>query len=476
LAGGGGVVQTENPSEISYISVTELNKLMDKTLQQEVGQVRFEGEISQLTRAASGHVYFTIKDEESQVSAVMWRGLAGALAFQPVEGSAVLCHGQPNVYHKNGRLQIVLSKMLPAGEGDLRKRFLQLKEKLEKEGLFAPERKRPLPFMPRAVGLVTSSTGAVVHDIMVKLRERMPQTAVHLVDVRVQGEGAAEDIARGVDLLNRSGLVEVIIVARGGGSLQDLWAFNEEVVVRAVFGSKVPVISAVGHEVDVSLSDLAADVRAPTPTAAAEMVVPKRSDLLLKIAELERRLSESDRWLQPLGQSVDELAFRLERKLGAVIEEGRLHLQAAEAKLKALRPERVIAMFHSWVELQCEKLQSALRQRLSKLQGGLDAAESRLRRSLSMERLRLLGEQVAAGQGRLQRAAERTAEERRHSLEKLVIRLESIDPRRVLKRGYAIVQKGGEVVKSSAKLELRDRLEISLAAGRVEAEVTEKLG
>ena len=216
-----------------------------------------------------------------------------------------------------------------SGEGDLQRKFLELKARLEKEGFFATERKRPLPFLPKAVGVVTSKTGAVIHDMMVKIRERFPSMPVYLAETRVQGEGAASEIAEALRKIDASGLVDVIIVARGGGSLEDLWAFNEEEVVKAVFACRTPVISGVGHEVDTTLCDFAADVRAPTPTAAAEMCVPKVSDLLVRIAELERRLRDSDRWLQPRAQRVDELAGRLGTRVSGALTEaqiGRAHV------------------------------------------------------------------------------------------------------------------------------------------------------
>lgn len=318
-----------------FLSITELVGVVQGVLEAELPEIAFEGEVSQITKAASGHIYLTLKDEKSQIPVVIWRGLAQTIKFDLKAGVSIRCSGRPNLYNVSGKFQFVLTYLELAGEGALQKKFLELKAKLEKEGLFAPERKRPIPFFPKAVGVVTSKTGAVIHDIMVKIQGRMPAMPVFLVDARVQGEGAAEEIAAGVQQLDASGLVDVIIVARGGGSLEDLWAFNEEVVVRAIFASKTPIVSGVGHEVDVTLTDFVADVRAPTPTAAAEMVVPKRDDLLALISDYERRLLDSDRWFRPKEQRLDELAIRLDKRITAALQLAGVRLENSSIKLDA---------------------------------------------------------------------------------------------------------------------------------------------
>lgn len=411
------------------LTVTEVNQIMNQTLEDAIGVVQFEGEISQLTLAGSGHIYFSVKDENSQVSAAMWRGMAHRLKFKPKVGDQVVCTGKPNVYHKTGRLQLIVNEMQPAGEGALRQKFLELKAKLEREGLFNPDRKRELPFLPKAVGVVTSGTGAVIHDIMVKIKERFPHMKIYLADVRVQGDGAAEEIARGIELFNSKDIVDVLIVGRGGGSLEDLWAFNEEVVVRAVFGSRIPVVSGVGHEVDIALSDLAADVRAPTPTAAAEMVVPKLADLLAQIEELEESLLDYDSWLQPLGQDVDELFERFNKAIGVTVEKGQLKVESAAAKLKALRPDKLIELFSA---------------KIDGLVGELDAATKRA----------------------ITRKTQR--------VDLLHARLKTLSPLAVLERGYSIVQSNGKAVKDADTVEKESLLDIKLAKGQLEAVVTGK--
>lgn len=454
-----------------FLTVTELNQALNQMLEEEFPSVDFEGEISQITRAASGHIYFTVKDEQSQISAVMWRSTASQLTFKPDVGTAVRCSGRPNLYHKSGRLQIIVRAMLPAGEGDLRKRFLMLKEKLEKEGLFAVERKRELPYFPDVVGVVTSKTGAVIHDIMVKIRERMPSTTVHLVDARVQGEGAAEEIAAGIEILNRLGEVDVIIVGRGGGSLEDLWPFNEEIVARAVFASRIPVVSGVGHEVDESLSDLVADVRAPTPTAAAELVVPKRTDLLEQVSEYERRLLDFDRWFQPLVQSFEELELRLTQRVRQVLQEAALRFESAKSKLRTIHPDKILASLKATLDLFQEKLLGSAAKDLTLAALKLDAYEKALHQAFVPAKLQVKAEQVSVLENRLSKAISSFLRESSQSLEGVSARLEALSHKKVLERGYSIVEKDGCIVKNAGDLKKEDTLKVSFAQGAVAAEV-----
>lgn len=416
-----------NPGDTQFLSVTDLNRLLNQVLEESFPQIPIQAEISELTRAASGHIYFTLKDAKSQVSAVMWRGTAQSLSFRPEAGMAVVCQGRPNIYHANGRFQIVVNQMSPAGEGLLKKKFLELKAKLEAEGYFSAERKRSLPFLPRAIGLVTSRTGAVIHDMMVKFQERMPVVPLFLVDVRVQGEGAAQEIADGIRLLNERAEVDVIIVARGGGSLEDLWAFNEEAVVKAVFASKIPVVSGVGHESDITLCDLAADVRAPTPTAAAEFVVPKREDLLRRIAELDQRLHAFRRWLEPWNQRLDELSLALERRTRSFVQSLELRVGKQSARLQAIQPQRLIESAH----MRLDRLSAAL------------------------------GTQIQRG-----------VVQRRHAVERLESKFQVMNPLRVLERGYAIVESKGAVVKSPSQVTAGDSISVRVAEGVIGATVT----
>jgi exodeoxyribonuclease VII large subunit len=433
---------TDSSGDSGYLSISAVSSLFKDTLEREFPQLLFRGEVSEASYPGSGHLYLTIKDDTSQLSCVVWAGMLRTIGFKPKVGMSVRCHGRPTVYNKSGRLQVVISRMFEDGEGALRRKFIELQKRLEAEGFFAKERKRELPFLPKAVGIVTSETGAVIHDMMVKVRERFPSMVLWLAPARVQGDGAAAEIAAAIRALDRSDLVDVIIVARGGGSLEDLWAFNEEEVVKAVFACSRPVVSGVGHEVDVTLCDLVADVRAPTPTAAAEMVVPKRDDLLEYVKELSRRLNDTDRWLQPRAQRVDELSLRLRARLMAVGSDARLKLRAAESSLARIKPDRVLAL---------------LKLRVDTCGGRLSEGVRRMR----LERAKVLdiwdGRRVAAG-GRLLLSYHQR-------LSRVVERLEAVSPQAVLNRGFAVVYSRGGHVRSIAEVAAGDPLDVRVADG-----------
>ncbi|OGV74134.1 MAG: exodeoxyribonuclease VII large subunit, partial [Lentisphaerae bacterium RIFOXYA12_FULL_60_10] len=258
---------------VKALTVTELTRRIRAALEQGIGPVVVEGEVSNVRRPSSGHCYFTLKDETAQIAAVLFRGVLETLRIVPKDGLQVRVRGELTVYEKNGNYQILVRHLEETGRGSLQARFEQLKSRLQQEGLFDAARKRPLPVLPRHIGIVTSPTGAAIRDILQVLSRRFPNLHVLVAPVRVQGDGAAEAIAAAIDRLNQRADLDVLIIGRGGGSLEDLWAFNEEVVARAVFRSRLPVISAVGHEIDFTISDFVADVRAPTPSAAAEIVV-----------------------------------------------------------------------------------------------------------------------------------------------------------------------------------------------------------
>lgn len=324
------------------LSVSEISAMLKRTVEGQFGFVRLRGELSGVKRAASGHLYCSLKDEKAVIDAVMWRGSTSKLAFKPEDGLEVIVTGKLTTYAGRSKYQIVCEAMEIAGEGALLALLEKTRARLEAEGLFAPERKRALPDMPRTIGVVTSPTGAVIRDILHRLADRFP-THVLVWPVLVQGDGAAAQIAKavsGFSALDAGGSIprpDLVIVARGGGSIEDLWAFNEESVVRAIAESEIPVISAVGHETDTTLADHAADRRAPTPTAAAEMAVPVREDLLAQLGELAlrkrrcalrpvtlgrerlearaQRLPKPDALLASAAQQLDDLAERLRRGL-----------------------------------------------------------------------------------------------------------------------------------------------------------------
>jgi len=340
---------------------------LKRMVEGEFGHVRLRGEISGYKRAASGHVYLALKDADAVIDAVMWRGAADRLPFRPQDGIEVIATGKLTTYPGRSKYQIVVDRMELAGEGALMALLEKLKAQLAGEGLFDPARKQPLPFAPRTIGVVTSPTGAVIRDILHRLADRFP-THVLVWPVKVQGDGAAQEVAaavRGFDVMPADGAVprpDLVIVARGGGSIEDLWAFNEEVVVRAVAACSIPIISAVGHETDTSLCDHAADVRAPTPTAAAEMAVPVRADLSHAIASmglraercarryherggeqlaaLVRVLPRRDALLGPQRQKADDLAARLDRGLERRATRAQSELQRVTGALRPAVLER----------------------------------------------------------------------------------------------------------------------------------------
>ncbi|MBM4030489.1 MAG: exodeoxyribonuclease VII large subunit [Planctomycetes bacterium] len=353
------------------LSVSELTQRIRRSLEDEFGQVAVVGEVSNLRRPASGHVYLTLKDSGAQIAAVVWRSSASRLRFELEDGMEVIVSGSLTVYEPRGSYQIIISSIRPKGLGALQLAFLQLKDKLEKEGLFRPELKKPLPYLPDCVGVVTSATGAAIQDILKVLARRFPPAHVVLRPVRVQGEGAAEEIARAIAEFNEWGGADVLIVGRGGGSIEDLWAFNEEAVARAIHASRIPVISAVGHEIDVTIADFVADRRALTPTEAAELVLPDLRELLERLGGLRGRLATALRGQVDLAratlarlrasygfrapielvrrheQRLDDLAGALALAVRRRIESARERLATAGGRLEALSPLRVLERGYS---------------------------------------------------------------------------------------------------------------------------------
>jgi len=294
------------------LSVTALVVLLQEVVESNFIRVSVEGEISNFTAAASGHWYFTLKDSGAQLRGVMFRGRNRLVKVTPQNGQKVVCNGSVTLYSARGELQLVADSLSSVGQGDLQANFEALKQQLAAEGLFDAERKRPLPAFPKAVGVVTSASGAAIHDILTVMKRRAPDVRVLLRPVKVQGQGAALEIAQAIADLNRHGEVDVLIVGRGGGSLEDLWAFNEEVVARAIAASMLPVLSAVGHETDFSIADFVADLRAPTPSAAAELVAKNRLELEAHLDQLTMRLrSYISNELALVGERLQNLFRRL---------------------------------------------------------------------------------------------------------------------------------------------------------------------
>jgi exodeoxyribonuclease VII large subunit len=289
--------------DIHILSISELTQLIKFQLEQSFDYLWVEGEISNFRIPSSGHFYFTLKDEKSQIRAVMFRSQNRTLEFSPEDGLSVICRGRLNVYETRGEYQLILDYLEPKGLGALQLAFEQLKQRLAQEGLFDTDHKKPLPQLPRKIGIVTSPTGAAIRDILNIIERRFANVGILIYPVKVQGEGAAQEIATALQELNQMPEIDVVILARGGGSIEDLWPFNEEVVARAIYHSEIPVISAVGHEVDFTIADFVADLRAPTPSAAAELVVRNKDDLIYNLNTVYVRLKNSIRKIYEFNQS-----------------------------------------------------------------------------------------------------------------------------------------------------------------------------
>ena len=363
----------DNPrQQPPVLSVSQLTALIQGTLELAIPAVWVSGEISNLSQPRSGHIYLTLKDDEAQIRAVLWRNTAAKLPFQLEDGQEVLCHGQLDVYPPRGSYQLVIRELEPRGVGSLQLKLKQLKEKLVAEGLFDAERKRPIPKFPRRIAFVTSPTGAAVRDFLEVMNRRWRNVEVLIIPARVQGEGAAQEIAEGIKAANRLAIrPDVLVVGRGGGSMEDLWCFNEEVVVRAIAASQVPTISAVGHEIDVTLADFAADVRALTPSEAAELAVPARAEIEERLQSLRQRLATGLRTtydraaskLELLSRSrvfthpfemihdyqrrLDELDAAASRAIRGRLQLGQEALARRAAQLEAMSPLAVLARGYS---------------------------------------------------------------------------------------------------------------------------------
>lgn len=368
---------------IKVISVAELNRYIAALLGSKpvLQDLRINAEISGLRRYPSGHIYFNLKDERAQVACVMFRGHAQRLTFEPKDGQAVIASAKAGLYERDGRFQLYITALEEEGQGDLHAAYEALRLKLESEGLFDEERKRRIPQLPRTIGVVTSSQGAVLRDILNVLHRRFPGFRLILAPAAVQGQGAGRQLARALENLNRDGRADVIIIGRGGGSLEDLWAFNEEVVARAIFASSIPVISAVGHETDFTIADYTADLRAPTPSAAAELAVPIRSDLEQYLDEQAESLS---RMLKQKAQLAATHLHRLEssevmRDPSVIFRARRERIQRLEQRItqvvngQAHRASTTLLRYENSLDSLMDRLLSRRRERLGSLAGSLDA-------------------------------------------------------------------------------------------------------
>lgn len=416
------------PSRRLY-TVSSLTREIRELLGGAYDGIWVSGEVSGLKIAASGHAYFALKDAEAQIKCACWKGSLRLLRFRPQEGLAVVARGRVDVYEPRGEYQLIVDVIEPQGAGALQLAFEQLKKKLEAEGLFAAERKRALPRYPRRIGIVTSPTGAAIQDMLNILSRRWPGLEIRLFPAAVQGAGAVEQVVEGIERLGGSGWPEVLIVGRGGGSVEDLWTFNEEAVARAIAACPAPVISAVGHETDFTIADFVADLRAPTPSAAAELATPEKAAVEEWIAAREERLSRALRHrLVRLARRYDDVQFRLRESVRRGPERLRRRLEAALSRLQRRDPRLRLAEARRRLEALAQKLPPAV------------------------ERL-----------GALKLAR----------VERLSAALAQLSPLRVLERGYAIVQtKDGVAVRDAAQVKKGEEVTARLHKGSLTAKVT----
>ncbi len=483
---------------IAEFTVSELSGALKRTIEDAYGYVRVRGEISGFKRAASGHLYFALKDDKSLIDGVCWRGTAGKLGFQPEDGLEVVASGKITTYAGRSKYQIVIDRLEPAGAGALMALLEERKKKLAAEGLFDRERKRDLPFLPDVIGVVTSPTGAVIKDILHRLSERFPRHVL-LWPVAVQGDKAKDEITaaiQGFNQLPAGGVTlrpDVLIVARGGGSLEDLWAFNEEIVVRAAATSEIPLISAVGHETDTTLIDLAADHRTPTPTAAAELAVPVRAELAARAADLGARLfSGVDRGLRErrqaidglsrglpdpatlLGQAsqrLDELAERLPHGLSSRIDRARSAL--AEAKAQLGTPSRLLKDAALRLQGPTSQLDQLFRSAIRERQNEFERMARRLTLDELAGRLPRHNAALADFSARAAHALDSRMTKATDRLRSAGSLLQSYSYQGTLARGFALVRdEQGRPVTTAESASTKTRVDIEFADGRTPAMIS----
>ena len=435
---------TETPPQRRIYSVSELTREIRMLLEDHFPFLWVEGEISNFRVPSSGHYYFVLKDGESQIRCVMFRSQHRGLRFLPEDGLNVLCQARVSVYEPRGEYQLLVDSMEPRGVGALQLAYEQLKGRLEAAGLFDPKHKKPIPFLTQRLGVVTSATGAAIRDIIRVARERYSNLEIYLCPAKVQGEGAAAEIAKGIDTFNDEFPVDVLIVGRGGGSWEDLWAFNEEVVVRAIFRSHIPVISAVGHEIDVTLADLVADVRAPTPSAAAEMVAQHKEALETLVADLSQRLAARARQIVNLaGERLDSKRKRLRHPV-ARLADLKLRLDEQVQRMEFAIGQRVRSEGQMFLRLKDNLIHLSPRRRISDERGLLGQY---------YRHLELFVRQILQKKGQV--------------LERDLTQLAGLSPLGILARGYSITTTWpkGAVIRSTRQVKEDDTVKVRLHEG-----------
>jgi len=433
------------------LTVSELNHQARHLLESSFMQVWVEGELSGFSRPSSGHWYFSLKDQKCQIRCAMFRGANQRIRTLPREGDQIRIRGKVTLYENRGDFQIIVEHLEPAGLGALQQAFEALKARLQGEGLFDPARKKPIPATPRHIGVVTSPTGAAIHDILTVLKRRCPAIPVTLYPTAVQGQPATADIVQAIARAQQHGLADVLIIGRGGGSLEDLWCFNEEAVARAIAACPIPTVSAVGHEVDVTIADFVADLRAPTPSAAAEKISPDQQDWLRRLTEQQGRL----------GQSARRLLQRLDNQLGHL--SARLRDPRRELLEKAQRMDEL--------ELRLNK---AIRDRLDQQKQKTDYLLQRMSAQSPRRTLKTAREQTQRLEERLTLATRHQLRQKDERLQHIAQTLHVVSPLATLGRGYAIVKDDNDrIVRKAGDLETGSQITARLGHGSVSARVTE---
>lgn len=427
-------------------SVSHLNQLIKEQIEGEFKSIWLQGEISNFKAHTSGHYYFSLKDEKSQISAVMFKGFNARLKFKPDSGMEVIVRGRVTVYEPRGNYQIFCESMEPVGAGALQRAYEQLKNKLQLEGLFNSEHKQKLPLLPKHIGVVTSPTGAAIQDILNILGRRYRGGKITVIPARVQGEGAGDEVVRGIELANRLASMDVLIVGRGGGSIEDMWCFNEEKVARAIFASKIPIISAVGHEIDFTIADFVADVRAPTPSAAAELVAQSANELSEKILNCQKRLRQ--RWQYRLSQWQTQI-----HHLQSQLVDPKRRLEDLAIRCDELQQRLTL----SWQRfLRDQKMQIRLMR--EKLKNPRTVIEARRQKVVNLHR-------------QLQKEIQHSLHVRKKSMSSIFSILDSLSPLRVVSRGYALVFDKDQIIKNAQQTKKDQELVIQLAEGALRVSV-----
>ncbi len=484
------------PVQREVYSVSRLTREIKRVLDTGMGAINLEAEISNLTQHSSGHWYFSLKDEQSQIRCVMWRAANQRVRTPIRAGMKVVARGHVSLYESRGECQFVVEHMEEGGEGALRRQFEDLKARLQAEGLFDPARKRPLPRVPQRIGVVTSPTGAALQDILQILARRFPAIPVLLYPAPVQGPLAAPALTEAVKSATQRIEVDVLIIARGGGSMEDLWAFNDEALARAIAACPMPVISGVGHEIDYTISDYVADVRAPTPSGAAELAVPDAASWLRALKSTQDRLSDAlarrvrshqDRIQQLIRrlqfqqpgvkisahwQRLDELQSRIERAIAQKIKHSQADLSARTAKLHQHSPQAALIARHHTLQLALNRLTQSIRFRLREAQGLLAHQVSELRAHSPIGTLAAHRQQVENLNARLVRATTQRLQTARGQIEATSRALNAVSPLATLDRGYAIVLKmDGSLVRSGNQIELGEHLTTRLATATITSQI-----